>query len=167
MENSNLSNEDRQAIITKFVLLYVICILCFLVPMYYLFNIPDKIINKLNVTEYSAKNQQKKLDRYKLIWGELDAYIAEDKISMEYHNSLNKLYALAKDSIDEKNLYKPLYLKISYLYENIEKENALGYGKTKFDELKKEYEQLKTDYQKLESELDNCKQQNILMIMNK
>ena len=42
MKGSFVSNNDRNAIITMFIVAYVICLLCAIIPLYAIFALPEK-----------------------------------------------------------------------------------------------------------------------------
>jgi hypothetical protein len=159
-------DDNRNTIMTRFVLIYIICILCAVVPLYYLFNIPGKAIQKLKVSEMSVKSQKIRIDRYQSIMTEIDKYLAENKFEKEYKKSVYDLYAFAKDSIDEKNLYKPLFIKITDLYQAIEKMNE-GSGKAELERLTEENKTLKSEKKDLEKERDDLKEKYFESLLKK
>jgi hypothetical protein len=160
------SSNDRNTLLIRFMLIYIICILCAIVPLYYLFNIPGIALQKLKVSEMSVKSQKDKIDHYQLIMTDLDKYLAENKLEKEYRKCVDDLYSIAKDSIDEKNLYKPLFIKITDLYEMIEKINEGG-GKAEIDKLKEENEKLATEKKELEKDVKTLEKENLQLMLNK
>jgi hypothetical protein len=160
------SSNDRNTLLIRFILVYLICIFCAVIPLYYLFNIPGIALQKLKVSEMSVKSQKNKIDHYQSIMSDLDKYLAENKIGKEYTKSVLDLYSIAKDSIDEKNLYKPLFLKITDLYEMIGKINEGG-GKAEIDKLKEENEKLATEKKELEKDVKTLEKENIQLMLNK
>jgi hypothetical protein len=160
------SSNDRSTLLFRFILVYLICIFCAVIPLYYLFNIPGIALQKLKVSEMSVKSQKNKIDRYQSIMAELDKYLADNKLGKEYTKSVLDLYSIAKDSIDEKNLYKPLFIKITDLYEMIEKINEGG-GKAEIDKLKEENEKLASEKKELEKDVQTLNTQVTLLMLNK
>jgi peptidoglycan hydrolase CwlO-like protein len=150
-------SEDRKAMLTRFIVFYVICVLCITVPLYYLFNIPDKVLSQLSASRFSEKNEQDKLSRIKSIMDELDSYVKENKFEKEYNNLYPKLYNLAQDSIDKADQSQIVMLKkVSDLYEQIAKIYALG-GKVEIESLKKDIESMEEEIKSITKELDDCK----------
>jgi hypothetical protein len=160
------SSDNMNTAFTRFLLIYIICILCAVVPLYYLFNIPGIALQKLKVSEMSVKSQKNRIDRYQSIMTELDKYMAENKFEKEYKKSVYDLYCLAKDSIDEKNLYKPLFIKITDLYGAIEKMNEGG-GKADIDKLKEENEKLVGENKDMKDKIENLEDKNFELMMKK
>jgi len=159
-------SDNRNTVMTRFILIYIICLLCAIVPLYYLFNIPGKVIQKLKVSELSVKSQKIRIDRYQTIMTELDKYLAENKFEKEYTKGVYDLYAFAKDSIDERNLYKPLFIKIADLYEKIEKINSAG-GKADIERLTEENKTLKSDLKDKEREIKSLEKENLQLLIKK
>ena len=154
------NSEDRKAMLTQFIVFYIISVLCITVPLYYLFNIPDKVLSQLNASRFSEKNEQDKLNRIKSIMDELDLYVKENKFEKEYNNLFPKLYNLAQDSIDKSDESQIILLKkISDLYEQIAKIYALG-GKLEIESLKKDIESKDEEIETIKKELDDCKLDN-------
>lgn len=166
MSESFNTGNDRSTITTRFLLVYIICILCAVVPLYYLFSIPDKAIQKLKVSELSEKKQRKNIERYKEIMVDLDKFLTEKKLEKEYRDCIDVLYRFAKDSVDEKNLYKPLFIKIADLYENLGKMNEGG-GKAEIDKLKAQIDKMTEDQKQAERDLKNCEKENLQLMLKK
>ncbi|MFZ4546117.1 MAG: hypothetical protein ACOYN4_01710 [Bacteroidales bacterium] len=143
-------SEDRKAMLTRFIVFYVICVLCITVPLYYLFNIPDKVLSQLSASRFMEKNEQEKIDRINTIIAELDQYVKENKYEKEYKYCYEKLYTYAKDSIDQSVAYKIYVIKVSDLYQRI-KEIYEQAGKEEIERLQKEVESK-------DKELDDCKE---------
>ena len=148
-------SEDRKTILTRFIIFYCICVLCITVPLYYLFNIPDKVLGQLNASRFSEKSELKKLDRIQAIVDELDTYVKENNYEKEYEYGFKKLFIYAKDSVDQSGQDKIFLLKISDLYEQIAKIYELG-GKAEIERLTKEMESKDMEIEKLKDDLNEC-----------
>ncbi|MCX6270823.1 MAG: hypothetical protein NTU44_06315 [Bacteroidetes bacterium] len=151
METKTPSNEERNSLITRFILMFVVSLLCAIIPLYFLFSLPDKAINKLNARGMSIKAQKEKVERLKTLIADLDKFWKEKNFGKEYTNSSGKLYNFAKDSIDESDINKFVYVRISDIYDSIQKAGE-GTGGNENEELKK----LKEDKTKLETDLAAC-----------
>lgn len=160
------SSNERNTVLFRFILIYLICVCCAVIPLYYLFNIPEIALNRLKVSEMSVKSQKDKIDRFQVIMKDLDKNLAENKLEKEYRKSVDDLYSISKDSIDEKNLYKPLFIKITDLYEMIEKINEEG-GKAEIDRLKEENNKLVSENTQLKDKIENLQDKNFQLMMNK
>ena len=115
MAGSNIKDTDRSVILTRFILLYIVSILCAIIPLYYLLNIPDMAIGELKASKLSAKGQKEQIEGFIQIYTELEQYKEKNQFLKEYTYLKNKLYNFAKDSVGNSNLYKPLFLKVSDL----------------------------------------------------
>ncbi len=144
---------QRKDLLIRFVIFFVICVLCITVPLYYLFNIPDKVLDQLNSSMFSEKKEQKKIDEIRAIIVELDGYVEENKYQKEYEYCVEKLFRYAKDSIDQSNHYKLYLLKVSDLYERIAKVYELS-SKDELESLKKIVENKDDEISRLKKELE-------------
>ena len=137
MSPNHQDSEDRNTILTRFIVFYIISILCFTVPLYYLFNIPDKVLSELKSSRSSEKTEQDKLNRIKSIIDEQDKYVKDKKYGKEFEYGFKQLYNIAQYSIDKSNQFDIFLLKkVSDLYEQFTKTGDGG-GKEKVDSLRK------------------------------
>lgn len=154
MSPSQNENEERKTLLIRFVVFYAICILCITVPLYYLFDIPDLVLSKLNNTKPQNNNEQVMLDSIQSIIKKLDGYLNESKYENEYKNGYFKLFNYANDSLKSEP-HKTFLLKVSKLYEEIEKTFEKG-GKDEIEKLKKENEEKDLKIQETEEDLKKC-----------
>lgn len=156
MVGSSIKDNDRSAILTRFIILYIVSILCGIIPLYYLFAIPDVAISELKASKLSTKGQQEQIDRFKELFSELDQFKEKKQFLNEYKNLNFKLYNFAKDSVDKTNLYKPVFIKVSDLYEYIQKMNEQGADKESIEKLKTELETIKNAKEAVDQQLKDC-----------
>ena len=154
--------DERNAILFRFILFYVICILCALIPLYYLFNVNGEMSKRISVSGVSSKKQNETLEKFLKVVSDVDKRLASDKIDNDYKALVFDLFEIARnDSIKEKNVYNPLLLKIARLYEKIQVYSQIDIRterddlKSKLKELQNKYDQLNTDKIKLEIKLEN------------
>jgi hypothetical protein len=157
MAVSNPKETDRGAILTRFILLYIVSILCAIIPLYYLFNIPEVAFSELKASKLSAKGQQEQIERFELIYSELDQQKDKNNFLNEYQNLALKLFNFAKDSVENTNPYKPLFVKVPGLYQDILKMNQQSADKELIEKLKGDVEKLTKEKEKVEEDLDDCK----------
>ena len=159
MAGSNIKDTDRSVILTRFILLYIVSILCAIIPLYYLLNIPDMAIGELKASKLSAKGQKEQIEGFIQIYTELEQYKEKNQFLKEYTYLKNKLYNFAKDSVGNSNLYKPLFLKVSDLYEFIQKMNENSTDKATLDKCKAELENMEKEKKDVDEKLNDCKVQ--------
>jgi hypothetical protein len=155
MSINNYHDEERKTLLIRFIVIYVISILCIIVPMYYLFDLPNKDLNHLSGSNYPEKSELKKIARINSIMDELNSYAKENRYMKEYNYCIENLYRFLKDSVDQKNDYKSILLKISDLYEGMAKIYEEG-GKVEIENLKKQLEEKDKENTDLKKELQDC-----------
>jgi hypothetical protein len=144
--------DDRNAILFRFIIFYVICILCALIPLYYLFNVNGEISKRISVSGVSSKKQNESLEKFLKVITNVDKRLASDKIDNDYKAMVFDLLEIARnDSIKENNVYDPLLLKIARLYEKIQFYSQIDI-RTERDELKAKLKELQDKYDKLNDE---------------
>lgn len=149
MKNSSSNDSNRNLIITRFVLIYIASVFCILIPLYYLFDIPDKNISELKATNMSLAGKKKNIERLISIYDSLDNALAENNLRKGHF--ARKMFDITYDSIQKDDPYLPLYLKIASLYQQIDKvmENESN--------VKFLYSRLKADSLTLTRDLEKCK----------
>ena len=166
MSNQNSSDDVRKTAMTRFILIYIISILCAVIPLYYLFNIPGRAIRSLKVSEFSSRGEMKKIQRMDEIMGNLDKNMQESKFEKEYRDGIDALYRFTKDSIRQNNIYRPQLMKLSDLYEKIGKIYLEG-GKAEVERLKDENKALTAEKKQLEQDVKDLERENLKLLMSK
>jgi hypothetical protein len=138
-------------------------ILCAIIPLYFLFNIPDKNISELRASKFSVKGQTDRLDSILVICDSLDKSLSEKNLRMEFH--FTKLLS-AYEHIDKKELYWPLFLKVSTLYQYINKINESDL-KIRYTRLKADSARMSADMIQLKADLKSCNDLKDLLIGTK
>jgi hypothetical protein len=137
-------NDNRNAMITRFVIVYVICILCAIVPLYYLFNMAEVVPAKLSLPKKDAKNETMPIVRFRQITLQLDSTLDKKNMATERGYILDKMYRFVTDTVDKANPYKSMYLTFYELYKY---RIAIS-------------DQLRTRTDSLNSELVKCRNEN-------
>jgi hypothetical protein len=115
---ANLDKDERNIILTRFIVLYVICVLCALIPFYYLFKIPGITQEKFDTIKGYYANKKDKVDQFRMNTVKLDNFLKGDFRKAEFEENLNLCFS-AKDLIDPNNPYDSLFYDIKKLYKAI------------------------------------------------
>lgn len=109
--------------------------MCLTLPLYYLFNIPDKALSDLGASKNRTQNEKELIDKTKGFINELDLHLAETKFGKEYDYYVLELYKYFRDNLDESHPYYFIMNKTVDLYESIAKVYIEG-GKSEIERLK-------------------------------
>ncbi len=123
MEGKHHSGTDRQSLITIFIVVYLICIACALVPMIMLFGLPENVKHNptLQLGKSTEKQQKEVLEKYQTLIDTLEGLLKENKLGSDYRLAVDKLNLLAEEVKESGNPYHPVFKRVSYLYESFEK----------------------------------------------
>jgi hypothetical protein len=94
-----------------------------------------------------------KVERFQVLTKELDNFWKDKKFEKEYDYSSKHLYQYVKDSLDKENIYTPIFLQMSVMYDSIQRICKSG-GLSP----SKELEKLKAEKQKTDEELKTAKE---------
>ena len=138
MTGPSISTSERNAMITRFFVVYIICLLCAILPLIFLFNIPELEITKLDLAKTADPNGKEKdfAERYYKAVAEIDKYVIANKFDERFTYQLLKLMQI-KDSLDSTQFYHPAFVKIRELYHSIQEKSE------NYTDLKKEYDEYK------------------------
>jgi hypothetical protein len=170
MAGSTLNNSDRSAMITMFIVAYIICVLCAIIPLYGFFGLPDKAqkLSYFKVDKNSQKDLKETLANFNSLVTTLDSLLKVENLESRYGTATLELRTLTEGLKKEGNPYYPVFSKIADLYDQIKKycENSskaeqLNSDNIKLtkdlDEKKNELDDLKDDMEKLEDQLKDAK----------
>ena len=152
MNSSNIPKNKRNTDIISFIIVYTVVILCAIIPLLFLFNIPDKALSELKASKLSAKGQSERLDSILVIYDSLDKSLFEKNLRTEFHFA--KLLS-AYEHIDKNELYWPLFLKVSGLYQSINKINESDL-KIRYARLKADSARMSADILEIKAQLKSC-----------
>jgi hypothetical protein len=119
MENNLGNNEYRNSLIMRTILIFVIAVLFAVIPLYYLFSIPDRALKELQASKLQNSEQMNNMKQFDEIILSLDASLKENKFDIEYTSNCGKLLQYADDKFGKSNLYQPYLIKIAKLYDQI------------------------------------------------
>jgi hypothetical protein len=171
MKGSFVNNNDRNTMITMFIVAYVICILCAIIPLYAIFGLPEKAkeVAYFKLDKKTDNTQKEVLLRFDSLVNTLDSLLkASNPESSTYTATALYMRILTDDQKKARNPYYPVFLNVANLYdqikgycENSKKVDNLTKENTtllkELDELKKEFEDLKDEKVKLEFQLEKAK----------
>jgi hypothetical protein len=135
------SNEYRNSLIMRFILIYILCILFAVIPLYFLFNIPQVAKKEMKASELSNKEQRKLFQQFDEIIVALDSSLNQNKFDNEYKKNCLKLLQYADEKLDKSSMVQPYLSKIAKLYERIELNYEYG-RKDEINTLKEENKKL-------------------------
>ena len=157
--NSNVTNSNERSLaILRVVLIYIILLLCALIPVYYLLDLPGKFNQGLNIKQANEKNDLSQFEFFTVTMDSIDKLVAVDKFDYKYDVFVIKLTQFAMDKVDD-NEYKPLFVKIADLYGKIKSLKEYADYKIKYEELKGEKEKIDKELENTKDDLKDCKKQ--------
>jgi hypothetical protein len=148
--------EERKDKLIRFIVFYIICILCITIPLYYLFNIPNVMLGKLNVSSEPQQKEDVHAAKVYEYIKELESYRKESKFEKEYKSGYLSLYDYVKKNMDTLDPRYPVLIKLSDLYEALDKIKEEG-GKAEIELLKTQLKEKEDKVDELEKDLDDCK----------
>ena len=170
MKGSFVSNNDRNAIITMFIVAYVICLLCAIIPLYAIFALPEKAkeVAYFKLDKRSDNTQKEILLRFDSLVVTLDSLLTAANLESRYTTTAGYLRILTDNQKKARNPYYPVFLHVADLYDqikgycenskkvdNLTKENISL--QKELDDKKKEFDDLKKEKDKLEIQLEKAK----------
>jgi len=161
MAGTQSNSESREVIIIRFILIYILAILFALVPMLFLFNLPSQAIKQLKVSNLSQKGQQKQIDRFQEIYSGLEKLIIENRLESDYEYGLYTITRYTKDSIDERSMYKPVFMDVKLLFDHIQRMNKDNPGKVEYEKMKMKCDECEKSKQDLQDKFDKLKEDYI------
>jgi hypothetical protein len=148
MNNNQGNNEYRNSLIMRFVLIYVISILFAVIPLYFLFNIPDVAKKELSASKLTNAEQMKTLMEFDELIAQLDSGRIHKAFDYQYTIHCSDLVKLAENKLGKSNLYRPYFVTIANLYTEIANLNDV--------EKTKEAAAMKAENEKLTKALDDA-----------
>jgi hypothetical protein len=155
MSNSLNNSNDRNTMMIRFVIVYVVCLLCAIIPLYYLFSLKDLVPEKLDLPKKESKDDIRSITRFQQITSQLDSILNKQNMAPESIAILTSLFTFTKDSLDRSVPYKPLFLKTYDLYK---------FKSAIMDTLRKRTESMTVELNKCKNECRDLKEQNLNLI---
>jgi hypothetical protein len=117
------SDTDRQSVITIFIVIYVICIACALVPLIMLFGLPDNVTKNtaLQLGKSNEKQQKETLEKYDSLVASLETMLKENKVKADYRLAVDEMNRLSENVKKSGNPYHVVFKRVTYLYDEFEK----------------------------------------------
>jgi hypothetical protein len=132
----------------RFILIYLICVLFAVIPLYFLFNIPDVAKKELSASKLSNSDQVKILMEFDDLIARLDSSRIHQVFDYQYTMHCSDLVKLAETKLGKGNLYRPYFVTIANLYTDIADLSAAEKAKENAD--------LKAQNEKLTKALDEA-----------
>ena len=153
-----------------FIVVYVICVLCAIIPLYGIFALPEKAKERseFQVDKSSMKSQKELLTKFSSLVVTLDSLLKAANLESRYDLAKLEMRTLTEDLKKTENPYFPVFSQVTDLYDKIKvycetskKSEELNKENAKLtkdlDEKKKDFDDLKEKMEKLEDQLRDSK----------
>lgn len=152
MKGSFVSNDDRNSMITMFIVVYVVCILCAIIPLIFIFGLPEKAkdVAYFKVDKKSDNNQKDLLVQFDTYIITLDSLLKAENLESRYGTATIGLRTLTDGLKKERNPYSSVFIKVADLYDQIK---VYCERSKKTNDLEKENANLKTEIEKKDEAL--------------
>ena len=159
MANISSNQPERNTMISRFIIIYLLCILCVFVPLYYLFNIPDKAmaipkLKMLDETGKPDKEMSQKIEDYKRSMKIVDSCFEKKYFGSIYRSHLDALYKISSDKLLENASLAFYFNKIWFLYES--NGNLTDSLEKKVSKLNEDLNNCNKEKKDLDEKLLNC-----------
>ena len=158
MKGSFVSSDDRNSMITMFIVAYVICILCAIIPLIFIFGLPEKAkdVAYFKGGNNSDNNQKELLMQFDTYVTTLDSLLKAENLGSRYDKGTFMLRMLTDSLKKESNPYNSVLTKFADLYDQIK---AYCENSKRVNDLAKENATLKTDIVKKDEALKKLEEE--------
>ena len=155
MAGAYLNNSERNAMIVRFIMVYIICILLAIIPLYAFFSLPGwaeaKYLPYLKIDRSTDSKKDESIEKYERLVTSLDAFLKQSKLESDYRITTDSLNKIALSQIHASNPYGIVMKKVAELYDQIA---SYCYNSSKVDQLKTDNIKLEEDRKQLQKDLD-------------
>ena len=156
MEGSFVSNNDRNSMITLFIIVYLICILCAIIPIIGIFGLPEKakaVYFKIDKKSDNSQKDHAAVVKFDSLVNTLDSLLKAKELTSRYRTATTEMRTLSDNLKKSGNPYQSVFNTVANLFDRIE---TYCDNSAKADQLEKDLNILKIEKEQLTKDLQEA-----------